>query len=358
MPNNSYAALFVLYLTCLAACSEPPPPVALPRPVQTSIVHPGTVTQSISLSGQIQASNQANLAFRVGGRLLERLVSTGDAVSSGQLVARIENQDAANALRSAEADLSAAQASLTQAQKNEARVGALVEKALVPRSQYDDAEEQLAAAQSKVNSALANLQAARDSLGYTELQSDMAGTVTETGAEPGEVVSAGQMIVRIAHQGGKDAVFQVPPQLIRETDANPEVTVVLVDDPAIAAIGHVREVSPQADPTTGTHTVKVGLVEPPDTMFLGATVVGTVKKLEDNVIALRSTALTETDGKPAVWVVSPDSRTVSLRNVQVVRYDASEVIISEGLSGGDIIVTAGVHALRPGQEVRILDSPP
>jgi len=313
----------------------------------------GAAGEPITLSGQIQAQNQINFAFRSDGRLIERKVSIGSLVKPGQLLARLESQDANNRLRTAEADAAAAQATFVQARNNEARYRALVDKGTISRAQFDDAQQQLASAQSRVSSTEAGLRTARDNVGYTELHSDVAGAVTAKGAEPGEVVRAGQMILQVAQQGGKDAVFNVPAPLLRDSPRDPVVTVTLSDDPSIHATGHVREVSPQADPTTGTYTVRVGLDRPPATMRLGATIVGSMQLNSEPVVSLPGTALTESESKPAVWLVDPAKKTVALRQVVVLRYDAANVIVASGLNDGDIVVAAGVHALRPDQEVRL-----
>ncbi len=167
-------------------------------------------------------------------------------------------------------------------------------------------------AQAQVDSAQAKLHNAKDNLTYTELKSDVAGSVTAKGAEPGEVVAAGRMVLQVARQGGRDAVFNVPSQLLRRSPRNPEVTVALSDDLAVVATGHVREVAPQADAATGTYVVKVGLDNPPDIMRLGATIIGQVRIQSEPVIQLPGTALTQSEGKPAVWVVDPEKKTVSL----------------------------------------------
>lgn len=343
-----------IILGLLAACGSHEAPAPLVRPVQTTVVHYGSAGEPVTLSGQIQAQIQANLAFRIGGRLIERRVNVGDAVSSGQVVARIESQDPQNALRSAQADLAAGQATLVQARNNEARYRALVATGVISRAQYDDAQQQLAAAQSRVTAAEAALRTARDNVGYTELRSDVAGVVTATGAEAGEVVQAGQMVVQVAQKGGKDALFNVPAALMRQAPKNPTVTVALSDDPAITATGHVREVSPQADPVTGTYVVKVALENPPDTMRLGATVVGSAALSAEPVLRVPGAALMQVGGKPAVWVVDPKTQTVAAREVSVVRYDTDAAVIGSGLNNGDRVVTAGAHALRPGQQVKLL----
>lgn len=126
----------------------------------------------------------------------------------------------------------------------------------------------------------------------------------------------------------------------------------------MTANGRVREVAPQADPVTRTFEVKVGLDDPPAAMRLGATVTGRLMMDAGPVIEIPATALTQVDRKPAVWVVDPTSKTVSLRNVDVLRFDPAKVAISQGLDTGEIVVTAGVQALHPGQTVRLLGAEP
>jgi membrane fusion protein, multidrug efflux system len=178
--------------------------------------------------------------------------------------------------------------------------------------------------------------------------------VIATAAEPGEVVQAGQLIVRVAPKGGRDAVFDVPGQVLRSAPSDPAVAVSLTDDPAVTTVGRVREVSPQADPITRTFEVKVGLTDPPAAMRLGATVIGRLQLDTAPTIEIPATALTEFDRRPAVWVVDPSSLTVSLRNVDVLRHNPATVAISNGLESGEIVVTAGSQALHPGQKTRLL----
>src|SRR6266446_6911244 len=343
--------LVIAVALLLPACSKEQPKKVEIRPVRVTLVQHALSGDTISLTGQIQAKDQINLAFRIGGRLQERNVTVGDPVTPGQIVARIEPQDFQNALRSAEADLASAQAVLANAQATEGRQSELLSKGFATRVQYDQAEQGLKTAQAQVESAQAKLQNARDNLAYTDLKSDVAGSVTAKGAEPGEVVAAGRMVLQVARQGGRDAVFNVPSQLIRRSPKNPEVTVALSDDPGVIATGHVREVAPQADAATGTYVVKVGLDNPPDIMRLGATIIGRVRIQSESVIQLPGTALTQSEGKPAVWVVDPNKKTVSLLPVIVDHYDTSSIVVTDGLSDGDIVVTAGVQVVWPGANI-------
>ncbi len=211
---------------------------------------------------------------------------------------------------------------------------------------------------SQIDIAEAQLKAAEDRVSYTRLMADSEGIVTGVGAEPGEVVQAGQMIIRVARSDGRDAVFDVPGPLLRSAPSDPLILVSLTDDPAVTAHGRVREVAPQADPVTRTFEVKVGLTDAPPAMRLGATVTGRMEIDSTSTIEIPATALTRDNKQAAVWVVDPSSHTVSIRKVDVQRFDQTYVAISQGLDAGEIVVTAGVQALHPGQKVRFLGAKP
>jgi membrane fusion protein, multidrug efflux system len=208
--------------------------------------------------------------------------------------------------------------------------------------------------QAQVDDGEVQVRIATDRVSYTVLQADAAGTITARGAEQGEVVRAGQIIVRLARLGGRDAVFDVPAQVLRSAPSNPQVTIRLTEDPSVTTTGRVREVAPQADPVTRTFQVKVGLTDPPEAMRLGSTVNGFVSLESDTVMAIPASALTELNRQPAVWIVDPLKLTVSARNIELLRFDPGMVIVAHGVETGDIIVTAGVQALHPGQTVRLL----
>jgi membrane fusion protein, multidrug efflux system len=324
------------------------------RPVRTITVAVQPAGETAVLTGHIEAENEADLGFRISGRVIERLVNVGDRVQPGQLLARLDPQDEQNGLRSARANLAAADGQLTQARNNFERQRRLSERGVASRAEFDHAQEGLQTAQARVDDAEAQLKLASDRLSFTELKADAAGTVTARGAEAGEVVQAGQMIVRIARQDGRDAVFDVPAQLLRSAPSDADITVQLAEDPSVTAKGRVREVGEQADPVTRTFQVKVGLTDPPPAMRLGSTVNGSVQLNSAPVITVPASALTRTNQQPAVWVVDPSKLTVSLRNIEVSRYDPGTVVVGQGLDAGDIVVTAGVQALHPGQKVRLL----
>jgi RND family efflux transporter MFP subunit len=182
------------------------------------------------------------------------------------------------------------------------------------------------------------------------------------------------MIIQVARAGARDAVFDVPAQIKDNAPLDPEVTVslgkaaptplkrsadiavTLGTNPNVTAKGRVREVSPRADPVTGTFAVRVRLIDPPETMRLGSTVTGRIQLDAVSGITIPATALVRADGKTAVWVFDAKTGTVSLRNIAVRASDATTVQVASGLNPGDVVVTAGVQALRPGQKVRLLES--
>lgn len=357
--RRRWALLAVVPSILLAACGSGEEPAAEPiRPVRVVTVERHEGGETLSLSGQIQAQDEVSLSFRIDGRMIERLVNVGDPVEAGQVVARLDPEPARNALRTAQANLSAAMGQQTLARNDYERQETLLGQGWTTRARYDAAAQALKAAAAQVDSAQAQFDTAQDRLGYTELLADGPGTVTARGAEPGEVVAAGRMIVHLARRDGRDAVFDVPASVIRTAPANPVVTVSLTSDPTVQATGRVREVAPQADPVTRTFTVRVGLQDPPDTMRLGSTVNGLIQVGGVGGVEIPATALTQANRQPAVWIVDQATNTVALRNIDLERYDLARVIVARGLEADEIVVTAGVQALRPGQKVRMLGAGP
>lgn len=344
-----------LMVTLLAGCdSAEAPPVPEIRPVRVVTVERQADGSAVSLTGTVQAQTEVNLAFRIDGRMIERLVNIGDTLKAGDVIARLDPQNEQNALRAARAAVAAAAGQAAEARNDYERQRQLLAGGWVSKARYDQATQARQTAESQLDSMHAQLSIAEDRLGYTELVADAGGTVTSRGAEPGEVVRAGQAIVQLARKDGRDAVFDVPPQIKDQAPANPEIEVFLTMDPAVAAKGRVREVSPRADPATGTFEVRVGLSDPPPQMRLGATVTGRMRIDRDAGIAIPATALVGAERQPAVWVVDPLSMLTSLRAIEIARFDQARVIVASGLEPGDIVVTAGVQALRPGQKVRLL----
>jgi len=352
------AALSALLLPAMSAACQPQVEAAAPqaRPVRTITTEKRAAGVPVTLTGRIEAEDEVALAFRISGRLLDNDRMLADRLEPGQLVARLESQNERNALRAAQANLAAAEGQLTQALNHFERQDTLLKQGWTTRANHDQARQAQQTAQSQVDAAEAQLKSAHDQVSFTELRADAPGVVTAVGPRAGEVVQAGQMIVRLARKDGRDAVFDAPAQLLRSAPSDPQITVSLTDDPRVTARGRVREVAPQANPATRTFEVKVGLTDPPEAMLLGSTVTGRMEVESVPVIEIPATALTKFNQRPAVWIVDPSKLTVSIRNVEVLRFDPASVAISEGLDTGEVVVTAGVQALHPGQKVRLLGS--
>jgi membrane fusion protein, multidrug efflux system len=343
----------------LAACQKETDTAApAARPVRTVTVAKSSAGVPLSFTGRIEAEDEVALAFRISGRLIENNSKLGDRVQPGQVIARLESQNELNTLRQAQAGLAAAQAQLTQARNHFVRQETLLSQGWTTQANFDQATQAQQTAQSQVDAAEAQLKTAHDLVSFTELKADAPGVITAVGPGAGEVVQAGQMVVRLARKDGRDAAFDVPAQVIRSAPSDPHVTVSLTDDATVTAQGRVREVAAQANPVTRTFEVKVGLTEPPPAMRLGATVVGRMETDAVPIIEIPATALTRANQQPAVWIVDPLSRTVSIRNVDVLRFEQAQVVVSQGLDTGEIVVTAGVQALHPGQKIRLLGSEP
>ncbi len=339
----------------LTACDQGAEPQAEPvRPVRVVTAMERASGETVQLTGTVRAEEEAQLAFRTGGRIVELVVRTGDRVVAGEFIGRLEDETQRNALQAARADLAAAMGELDRTTIDFERQQTLIERGFTTRVRYDQARQAMQVAQSWVDSAEAQLAIAEERLDFTELYADAPGVVTTRAAEPGEVVAAGQMVVTLAREGGRDAVFDVPERVMRSAPAYPRITVTLASDASVTAPGRVREVSPRADPVTRTFEVKVGLSDPPAAMRLGSTVNGRMPLEEAGGIPLPASALSELDGGPAVFVVDTASGTVELRPVELARHDLAEVVVATGLAEGDVVVTAGVPALRPGQQVRLL----
>ena len=343
----------------LPACqrAQEAPPAEI-RPVRAITVGERSGGDSVALTGTVQAQTEVNLSFRVDGRMVERTVQVGDVVRPGQVIARLDPQNEESALQAAKAQSSATQARLVEARNNFARMKDLITDNSVSRASYDQAEAMLRTAESAVESAQSQVALAQNRLNYTTLASEVAGVVTLAGPEPGEVVGAGRMIVQVARDGARDAVFDVPGRVKDAAPANPRISVVLTGDPKVTATGTVREVAPRADPITGTFRVKVRLADPPPAMRLGATVTGRMALAAAPAIEVPPSAVTRADGRAAVWVVDPKSGTVASRPIEIRSSDPNRVEVASGLKPGDVVVTAGVHALRPGQKVRLVETRP
>ena len=328
------------------------------RPVRTVTVDLKPIEDDRRAIGDIRPRYESDMGFRVSGKVTKRLVDVGALVRRGDVLAEIDDQDYRNKLTAAETDVAGAQAVLIEAQAAEARLRHLLDNGHTTRANYDVALKNLRSAEARLGSAMASAKLAADQVAYCQLKADFDGIVTATGAEPGQIVSVGQMTVRLARPDDKDAVFAVAELIFsaqRPVGARPEIIVQLLSNPAIVARGEVREIAPVADTATRTFLVKVTLRDPPQEMRFGVGISGRLKSSSQPVAVLPGSALFDRGGQPAVWVVDPDTRTVSLKPVEIARFETDRIVLEGGLAKGDIVVTAGVNRLREHQQVTLTE---
>jgi RND family efflux transporter MFP subunit len=350
-PSGSALCMLAGTALLMAGCDVPPQPERPPSLVRAQVVTTSPRASSVTLTGEIKARVQSDLAFRFAGRIASRTVDVGDRVEAGQVLATLETTEQTADVNSATAGVQAAEASLRQARAAFERQSALLSNGYTTQTSYDNANQAFLLAQASLDSAKANLATAQEQLSYTALRADAAGIVTARNAEAGQVVDAAQAIFTVARDGGRDAIFDVYEALLARRPADDRIAIALLSNPSIKATGRVREIAPAIDPSTGTVRVKIALDDPPAEMGLGAAVAGVGQFQPREVVVLPWTAFFTQDGEPAVWVVDPQSKAVALKPVVVDSYRTGEVLLREGVKPGELVVTAGTQLLRPGEIV-------
>ena len=344
----------LLALVLLAACKDESHFNPQQPRVKVSIVKQIDDASTASITGDIQARVQADLSFRIEGKIIERLVDVGDRVHAGQLLARLDPQDQRNVVRSAEAATEAALAQHKLSAANLWRQEQLLPKGYTSRSEYDNALANERSARNSLAAARAQLADAREQSSYTELRAEVDGVITAREAEVGQVVQAATPIFSLARDGSRDAVFNVYEAL--PVTPGQQLHISLLENPEVSATGLVREINPQVSAQTGTQQLKVSLQQVPEAMTLGAAVSTQVRGLGRSSVELPWSALSKLGAEPAVWRLE-DQDVVQLQVVQVDRYLTDKVVIRSGLQDGDRVVVAGGQLLYPGQQVEVAQEP-
>lgn len=337
--------LFLL-MALLAACSEAPPPPAAPKLVRTVEVGAGdTANQGTqrSYSGEVRARIETTLGFRVAGKIVERRADLGMTVKAGQVLARLDPTDAGLQVTQAEAQKALAAADL-------ARYRELKAKNYISASALDARETSFKAAEAQA--ALAKNQA-----NYTTLVADRNGVIGQVLAEPGQVVSVGQAVFRLAPDGDREIAIALPESEVAgfKLGQAAEVSVWAAGGAAGKPLaGVLREVSPVADPVTRTFAARVSLKDADPLLPLGmtATVRFTGGAPDATKLVVPLTAIFQQGSQPAVWKVGADN-TVILQAVSIAAYTDAGAVVTGGLAGGEQIVAAGVNLLTAGEKVRV-----
>ncbi|WP_242815918.1 efflux RND transporter periplasmic adaptor subunit [Dickeya dianthicola] len=351
MPRFSMIAYGLAWIA-LTGCDGQKQALTLPpQPVKALQVQKVRYQNEAQISGEVTARFQADLAFRTEGRVIARLVDVGSRVQKGQVLARLDDIEKKADVDVAQATLHSARATLQLKQRIFSRDQKLLTIHAISQAEWDQAREDLSSAQAGVVSAQSSLDTAKDALTYTELKSDADGVIVSRQLEVGQVVASAQTVLTLAHDGPRDAVFDVPEAILLNEHPGDDIRVRLIsarDGEALTA--KVREIAPMLNEASGTVQVKTTL--PVSAQWpLGAPVVGNIVVNAQPGILLPPGALTSHQGKPAVWVIEERKDTVSLHEISVARYRSQDVVVTAGLTPGAWVVTEGSKFLIAGQHV-------
>lgn len=310
-------------------------------------------------AAEVKARIETRLGFRVGGKILLRQAEPGQRVQAGQVLAEVDVQDYALAAQAAQAQVIGARSQRDLAAADFKRYEALLSQNFISAAELERRSAVLKAAQASLDQALAQAQTQTNQASYAKLTAPSAGVITAVEAEPGQVVSAGQPVVRLAQEGPRDAVFAVPEHVVGRLKMGQKMTASVGNTNQVVQ-GQVREIGASADPVTRTFTVKLALFKA-ESLPLGMTLNVHAPQLagsQSDVIKVPTNALRQEGTQSSVWVFDAQTSTVSSQIVQVATADGNEVVIAAGLKPGQQIVSTGVHVLSPGQKVSVYNANP
>jgi len=337
----------------LAACTDAASsidPRTQPPMVRTQTVKISTASAR-SFTGIVAARVQSDLGFRVSGKVLERLVDTGQTVRRGQALMRIDPRDLGLAMRAQEEAVAAANARVRQTSQEESRYRELVAKGAVSRSAYDKVKADADSARAELNAAQAQADVARNQTSYAVLLADADGIVVDTLAEPGQVVAAGQVVVRVAHAGPREAIIEFPETLRPAIGSTGRAT--LYGSGQIGS-AQLRQLSDAASRQTRTFEARYVLAGPLADAPLGATVAIQLSDGQlDKALQVPIGAIFDSGKGPGVWIVEGETPSVTWRAVKIARLSDEAAVVAGELKAGDRIVALGAHLLREGEPVRL-----
>ena len=353
--NIPFLAVVGLLPLVLAACSDATSSTD-PR-THMPLVRVGAVAAAVqadrSFTGVVAARVQSDLGFRVPGKLLERLVDTGQAVKRGQPLMRIDPTDLRLATRAFEEAVAAATARARQTAEDEARYRDLVAAGAVSASAYDKIKAAAESARAELKAAEAQADVARNESGYTVLLANADGVVVETLAEPGQVVAAGQVVVRVAHAGRREAVIQLPETLRPAIGSAGRAALY---GSGLTGAAKLRQLSDAANPQTRTFEARYVLEGRLADAPLGSTIsIHIPYDRSAPALQVPVGAIFDPGKGPGVWVVEGEAPRVTWRAVQVAGLSGETAAVAGGLAAGDRIVVLGAHLLHEGEQVRLAD---
>ena len=318
--------------------------------VRTITIGEESGTTSAGYSGTIRNRTETNLAFQVGGRVINKFVSIGSPVQAGQIIAQINGADTASHVQSAQGGVTAAQSAYDLASTNVERYRSLYAEQAISKLQLDQAENQLNVAKAQLQQAQANLNLSSNQNSYTTLIAPDSGIITSLNVEVGQVVAAGQAVGTLAAGHEPEAVIALPEQEMSKVHPGSAATISFWALPDIKVQGVVREISPVPDPVARTYTVKITLQNPPKEVQLGMTINAIFNQSETTDISIPLTALVkDKQGNNAVYIIRDNK--AHLVPIQTGEFGNNSVIVKNGLAKGDIVITAGTQQLQEGTAV-------
>ena len=340
----------------LAGCqAETAPAPHLERVVQVQRVAYQSSAGSREFVGTVRARYETDLGFRVAGKIVARVVNVGDRVRAGDVIARLDPQDLKLQVESAGAELAAARSSLSQAAADLQRYQTLKERGFAPVAELDRRKAANDEAEGRLARAQRSLDLARNQLDYAELKADADGVITAALAEPGQVVSIGQPVARLAHKGEKEAVVALPETWLGEVRES-RAAVTLWSDRERRYQARLRELSPQADPATRTYAARFTIFDADDGVAFGMTATVRLERAHETPVAtLPLAAVLNRGSGPAVYVVD-GSGPRTLKPVMVAAFTEKAALVSAGIDDGDSVVTLGVQKLESGLKVRAVSA--
>jgi multidrug efflux system membrane fusion protein len=332
------------------AAATPEPAV---RPARVATINFRTHMHSLMLAGIVAPRIETTLGFRVAGKVISREVDVGAIVQPGQLIARIDPTDYRLAVDNARAALASAEADYARAKADLDRYKMLRGSAAFMTQTLDTRQSLSSTTQARVDQARSQLSSAENNLAYTELHADAAGVITAVQAEVGQVLAQGQGMVKLARSDELEISVGVPEHRLKTVRDASRVTFELWSEPGRRYAAKLRELSPSADPMTRTYPARFTVVEAPSFIGIGMTASLILARPDPAQLAeVPLSAIFQQGKEPAVWVVDPATSAVSLRPVTISRWRDETALIASGVRTGEIIASAGVHKLEPGQKVK------
>ena len=342
---------FIALATFLSACEKPAEPPLPLRPALVVIVGESAASDAMVLVGEVKSRFESNQGFRIKGKIIEREVDVGSLVKKGQILARLDASDTNLSVAAAQADVRAAEANYALAKAEVERQRQLVNKKFISQSALDKYEAELKTADARVNQAKAQAAVSGNQSRYTALIADRDGVITQIHAEPGQVVDAGEMVAQIADTRQIEVLVAVPESRVAGLKVGDSVTIKLWADREKTYNGKVREIAPAASSATRAFDVRIAFTDADEAVKLGMTAGVRFAQAEADEIMIPSTALTQINGKNAVWVIDKDGL-ANPREVTAGQYTENGVMITSGLQAGEMVAIAGVHTLLKGQKVQ------